>query len=379
MEKSAEAFRTISEVAEILETPAHVLRFWESRFPQIRPVKRAGGRRYYRPSDVALLAGIRRLLHDDGLTIRGVQKILREQGVRHVASLSGQDPGPAPEDAAAASPPAADEQAGFTFEEVPEIRGEVVPFSRQAPAGGPLRAEALRRPPAARADRPPELDLDGAGLPPAGAEGSPLEGPDTPSTYVGAQEASPDGAEPREADGMPEGDGASPALGDAATGSDPADDRAPAVEEAEEEPVAWSAPEPLLPRVDHGDQPEAAQPAAEAPPPLDDGARQPAAAGPVAVPPSAGEGLVPAGTPVQGPDDSPAAKAPNAAMRRASDTAPQREPHQIAEGEMPEGPDPAWRATPLRALPEGCLAHRREDVLALRARLLALRERLQAP
>ena len=88
MNKSPDAFRTISEVAEILETPAHVLRFWESRFPQIRPVKRAGGRRYYRPADVALLTGIKRLLHDEGLTIRGVQKILREQGVRHVSGMA---------------------------------------------------------------------------------------------------------------------------------------------------------------------------------------------------------------------------------------------------------------------------------------------------
>lgn len=88
MDKSPDAFRTISEVADLLETPAHVLRFWESRFPQIKPVKRAGGRRYYRPSDVALLAGIKRLLHDEGITIRGVQKILRDQGARHVAGLS---------------------------------------------------------------------------------------------------------------------------------------------------------------------------------------------------------------------------------------------------------------------------------------------------
>ena len=91
MDKSPEAFRTISEVAEHLDTPAHVLRFWESRFPQIRPVKRAGGRRYYRPADVALLTGIKRLLHDEGMTIRGVQKILREQGVRHVSRLAGAD------------------------------------------------------------------------------------------------------------------------------------------------------------------------------------------------------------------------------------------------------------------------------------------------
>jgi len=88
MEKSPDAFRTISEVAEALETPAHVLRFWESRFPQIKPVKRAGGRRYYRPADVALLGGIRHLLHNDGMTIRGVQKVLREQGVRHVAAMA---------------------------------------------------------------------------------------------------------------------------------------------------------------------------------------------------------------------------------------------------------------------------------------------------
>lgn len=88
MDKSPEAFRTISEVAEHLDTPAHVLRFWESRFPQIKPVKRAGGRRYYRPSDVALLTGIKRLLHEQGLTIRGVQKILRDHGVRQVAGLT---------------------------------------------------------------------------------------------------------------------------------------------------------------------------------------------------------------------------------------------------------------------------------------------------
>ena len=86
MDKSPEAFRTISEVSDWLNTPAHVLRFWESRFTQLKPVKRAGGRRYYRPGDMALLGGIKKLLHDDGLTIRGVQKILREQGVRYVAA-----------------------------------------------------------------------------------------------------------------------------------------------------------------------------------------------------------------------------------------------------------------------------------------------------
>ncbi|MGC9420055.1 MAG: MerR family transcriptional regulator [Rhodovulum sp.] len=88
MEKSPEAFRTISEVAAWLDTPAHVLRFWESRFTQVKPVKRAGGRRYYRPADMMLLGGIKKLLHEDGLTIRGVQKILREEGVKAVSALS---------------------------------------------------------------------------------------------------------------------------------------------------------------------------------------------------------------------------------------------------------------------------------------------------
>lgn len=85
--KSPEAFRTISEVAAMLDVPQHVLRFWESRFPQIKPVKRAGGRRFYRPEDVDLLRGIRLLLYFEGYTIRGAQKVLREKGVRYTAAL----------------------------------------------------------------------------------------------------------------------------------------------------------------------------------------------------------------------------------------------------------------------------------------------------
>ena len=82
MLKSPDAFRTISEVAEDLDLPQHVLRFWETRFPQIRPLKRAGGRRYYRPADVLLLRSIRQLLYDEGYTIKGVQRLLKEQGAR---------------------------------------------------------------------------------------------------------------------------------------------------------------------------------------------------------------------------------------------------------------------------------------------------------
>ena len=111
MDKSADAFRTISEVAEELDLPQHVLRFWETRFPQIKPLKRAGGRRFYRPHDVEILRAIRRLLYGEGYTIKGVQRILKEQGARAVLApgfatdLAGAEAGPgfAPEAAPTAS------------------------------------------------------------------------------------------------------------------------------------------------------------------------------------------------------------------------------------------------------------------------------------
>ena len=87
LDKAPEAFRTISEVAEDLDLPQHVLRFWETRFTQIKPLKRGGGRRYYRPGDVDLLKGIRTLLYGEGYTIRGVQRILREEGNGYVSSI----------------------------------------------------------------------------------------------------------------------------------------------------------------------------------------------------------------------------------------------------------------------------------------------------
>jgi DNA-binding transcriptional MerR regulator len=87
VDKAPEAFRTISEVAGELDVPQHVLRFWESRFREIKPMKRGGGRRYYRPDDVTLLRGIRHLLYGEGYTIRGVQRILREQGAKFVQTV----------------------------------------------------------------------------------------------------------------------------------------------------------------------------------------------------------------------------------------------------------------------------------------------------
>jgi DNA-binding transcriptional MerR regulator len=99
--KGPEAFRTISEAADELNVPQHVLRFWETKFSFIRPMKRAGGRRFYRPSDVAVLKGVRRLLHDEGYTIKGVQRLCREQGIKRLVSAGE----------AAAAPPVGTETA----------------------------------------------------------------------------------------------------------------------------------------------------------------------------------------------------------------------------------------------------------------------------
>ena len=118
--KSANAFRTISEVSEALNVPQHVLRFWETKFSQIKPMKRGGGRRYYRPEDIVLLRGVRELLYEDGYTIKGVQKLLREGGVKVLQDRAqGTAPeavaDPHPEDhpdtaAAVAAPPAGDQE-----------------------------------------------------------------------------------------------------------------------------------------------------------------------------------------------------------------------------------------------------------------------------
>jgi DNA-binding transcriptional MerR regulator len=119
--KSPEAFRNISEVSDDLDVPQHVLRFWEGRFTQIRPVKRAGGRRYYRPEDVDLLRGIRTLLYSDGYTIKGVQKILRDRGMRHVVEVGRTEAVVKPAKARAVKPGAeiAELRAGVALVEAP--------------------------------------------------------------------------------------------------------------------------------------------------------------------------------------------------------------------------------------------------------------------
>ena len=146
MGKSPDAFRTISEVADWLDTQAHVLRFWESKFTQVKPVKRAGGRRYYRPADMLLLGGIKTLLHDEGMTIKGAQKLLRDKGIKYVSSLSQPIDGEDEDNAAQ------DDDIGLI--EVPlmeEERGTVLAFERpeedtpeEAPtAEAPTAPEAL--------------------------------------------------------------------------------------------------------------------------------------------------------------------------------------------------------------------------------------------
>ncbi|HET7852109.1 MAG TPA: MerR family transcriptional regulator [Methyloceanibacter sp.] len=137
MDKAPEAFRTISEVADELKVPKHVLRFWEAKFAQLKPMKRGGGRRYYRPEDVALLRGIRFLLYDDGYTIRGVQKILREQGPRFVMEQR-----PLPEE---------DKKPAVTIErEIPDVAAEAA------------HNRSFRKPPGL-AERSQEVDAEGLG------------------------------------------------------------------------------------------------------------------------------------------------------------------------------------------------------------------------
>lgn len=153
VQKSPEAFRTISEVASTLDLPAHVLRFWESRFSQIKPIKRGGGRRYYRPQDINLLRGIRELLHSEGESIKGVQKILREHGVRHVVALGSGDnqtsepSPPAPEQHQPAKPVA-------TLVPDPEPRPEPSPEPRPEPTPQKRQAQSPDQEPK-RAQRPP--------------------------------------------------------------------------------------------------------------------------------------------------------------------------------------------------------------------------------
>ena len=142
MDKAPDAFRTISEVADELDVPQHVLRFWETRFAQIRPMKRGGGRRYYRPDDVDLLRGIRHLLYGQGYTIRGVQRLLKDNGVKYVQGVWRPESAPPPPETASDTAEAEDDGAEFSAPEPEDDAPVAKPRSGVAPARAvPVAAE----------------------------------------------------------------------------------------------------------------------------------------------------------------------------------------------------------------------------------------------
>jgi DNA-binding transcriptional MerR regulator len=162
LDKAPDAFRTISEVAEELDIPQHVLRFWETRFAQIKPMKRSGGRRYYRPDDVDLLKGIRRLLYGEGYTIRGVQRILKEHGIKSVQGLSDQ--------ASAVSFGAVEEAIGLSLQEPEEGETPTVDIDDEDYETEQEEKEIDYR--------FVDTDEDGIVLPPAKAKSGPAGGAD---------------------------------------------------------------------------------------------------------------------------------------------------------------------------------------------------------
>ena len=266
--KAPEAFRTISEVAEILDTPQHVLRFWESKFTKLRPVKRAGGRRYYRPADLALLAGIRQLLHVDGMTIRGVQKLLREKGVRHVALLASPAeaemaaPGAllevvAQEAEASESPASAADDAGPDAPQ-PDLFAGGDPDGAAQLLTEPVEGASL--PPGTEADADSQTEIAGPPPPPIG-EPAPQAADDSSEPATALQDATEDRTGSTAADHAPASGDAADGVGKAAP--DEATHDAPKAEtEDSAEDVTAAAPEPVA----EADEVAAEHPEAEATP-----------------------------------------------------------------------------------------------------------------
>jgi DNA-binding transcriptional MerR regulator len=159
LDKDAEAFRTISEVGEELDLPQHVLRFWETRFPQIRPVKRGGGRRYYRPEDCDLLRGIKHLLYGEGYTIKGVQRILKEEGARTVQAV-GRSGGGIPASAQAGLEKVEPEKTVTRPAPDPTPRASVLPTAPIKPEPAVRPSPVARREPVFDAVAPQGTDPD---------------------------------------------------------------------------------------------------------------------------------------------------------------------------------------------------------------------------
>lgn len=216
--KSPDAFRTISEVADWLGVQAHVLRFWESKFPQVKPVKRAGGRRYYRPADMELIGGIKTLLHDQGVTIKDVQKILKEEGVAHVSSFS-----PSPDEMPADSDELGRNVVKFQGRDADD-NGDVAP---PVPADdGPLfrsAQDAEETAPQPAADATPEPTAEpGAQQDAVAQQQAPQSAADAPADAAAAPSS-----EPEEAQEAP-GDPTAPVPDDAAPDDASPDAPAPA-------------------------------------------------------------------------------------------------------------------------------------------------------
>lgn len=167
MEKATDAFRTISEVAEDLDLPQHVLRFWETKFNQIRPMKRGGGRRYYRPDDVELLRGIQYLLYGEGYTIKGVQRILKEQGARFVMEVWRHPGEPIPMAPNAGLVEDDDTEIPVSGEEAEELEAEAV----SEPIRPAARTEPKMEPQSVRAPEVEEEPLPAGILPEGGSRG----------------------------------------------------------------------------------------------------------------------------------------------------------------------------------------------------------------
>ncbi|WP_226934194.1 MerR family transcriptional regulator [Pseudogemmobacter faecipullorum] len=353
MSKSPDAFRTISEVAEALDTPAHVLRFWETRFPQIRPVKRAGGRRYYRPSDLALLAGIRRLLHDQGMTIRGVQKLLREQGIRYVAEQAGIGPEGLYEPDLSA---------------IAAYAGDVPPLSPEGEIDADAYDDEIRRerpdagPPVAMGLHQPAPDTD------AGADATPPAEPAPSATPAGAEVISFPGDQSR-----------APALDEAAEDPAPqqaimpgltpagADEEGPELIEADQDsgnPDAAPGPELT----------EAAEVAARAEP------ETAAAAETTPEPEPEADSLPDPAAPAMPAEEDEEIEAPFAFdveaetdMAGPAEVTPLFRPHSRPEASLPQQSTLAAR---LRAIPPGQLSAQREELQAYSALIRELQQRL---
>ncbi|MEM8656148.1 MAG: MerR family transcriptional regulator [Pseudomonadota bacterium] len=268
MAKSADAFRTISEVAEWLGVQTHVLRFWESKFSQVKPVKRAGGRRYYRPADMLLLGGIRKLLHEDGLTIKGVQKVLREEGMAFVSDMSP------PLDAETDAQLNADLTARMDEDvEQPPIEAEIVPFKASPQQPSDDADTDVAAPEAVEEPEPVGQSLPSfmrAPTPPSEATGAPEEEPTSGLPFPPLEEdaLAPQGASAgatmaqEEAEGAPEEraapeeETADATDGDAAAESDPPTGLPSFLSDYAAAPAEVASPAPTPRIVDAPDEPD---------------------------------------------------------------------------------------------------------------------------